>query len=219
MLDFRELLYRPDGSKRAMCNMLIIVINLVVFAVLELLGDTQSAQFMYEHGAAFPPAVFAGGEYSRLFTCIFMHFGAAHLFNNMLVLYFLGDNLERAVGKIRYLIIYLGSGVLSSFVSNLVMYHSVDYAVSAGASGAIFGVFGALFFLVLWNRGRMEELTVKRLGLFIVLTLYSGFTAAGVDNCAHVAGLISGFLLALLFGRRKRKGGHRPEDTVCEIEG
>lgn len=217
MLDFRELLYRQDGSKRAMCNLLVIAANLVVFVVLELLGDTRSAQFMYEHGAAFPPAVFAGGEYGRLFTSTFMHFGAAHLLNNMLVLYFLGDNLERVVGKFRYLIIYFGSGVLSSFLSNYMMYRSGDYSVSAGASGAIFGVFGALFFLVLWNRGRMEELTIKQLGLFIILTLYSGFTAAGVDNCAHVTGLISGFLLAVLFGRRKRKGGHGPEEPVREI--
>ena len=214
MLDYRELIYRRDGSRRAALNMLIIVINILVFLWLELKGSTMDAQFMYEHGASFPIAVIEQKEYYRLFTSMFMHFGASHLFNNMLVLFFLGDNLERAVGKIRYLFIYLGSGVIGAIVSAIAMYKSGDYGVGAGASGAIFGVFGALFFLVLYHRGRMEDLTVKRLGVFILMTLYSGFTSTGVDNYAHVAGLLSGFLLALLIGRRKRKGVYRTERTV-----
>ncbi len=206
MLDFRELLYRRDGSRRALMNTLIIATNLLVFLWLEIQGSTKNASFMYLHGASYPSAIINEKEYYRLFTSMFMHFGAEHLFNNMLVLFFLGDNLERAVGKIRYLIIYLGSGFIGACVSTFGMYASGDYGVGAGASGAIFGVFGALFFLVLYHKGRMEDLTIRRLGLFILLTLYSGFTATGVDNYAHVGGLIAGFLLALLFGRRRQKG-------------
>ncbi|MBE5906485.1 MAG: rhomboid family intramembrane serine protease [Lachnospiraceae bacterium] len=206
MLDFRELLYRPDGRRRAFTNTLIVSINILVFAVLELIGDTTDPEFMYRWGASYPVAVMESKEYYRLFTSMFMHFGLTHLVNNMLPLFFLGDNLERAVGKVRYLIIYLGSGALGGLLSVYIGYGENSHAVGAGASGAIFGVFGALFFLVIYHRGRLEELTTRRLGLCIVLTLYSGFTSTGVDNFAHVGGLISGFLLAMIVGRRKRKG-------------
>ncbi|MCR4956812.1 MAG: rhomboid family intramembrane serine protease [Lachnospiraceae bacterium] len=207
---YKELLYRPDGRRRALLNTIVIALNILVFLVLEVLGDTTDGQFMYLCGASYPPEIVEQQQYYRLFLSMFMHFGAAHLMNNMLVLFFLGDNLERAVGKIRYLLIYLGSGFCGGLASSYVMYAKREYAVGAGASGAIFGVFGALFFLVLYNRGRMEDLSTKRLGIFILLTLYSGFTSPGVDNYAHVGGLISGFLLALLIGRRKRKGKNSP---------
>ncbi|SFQ20037.1 rhomboid protease GluP [Lachnospiraceae bacterium XBB1006] len=212
MLDCRELLYRPDGKRRAFTNTLIVGLNILVFAVLELMGDTNDPEFMYHWGANYPAAVIEGKEYYRLFTSMFMHFGMTHLVNNMLPLFFLGDNLERAVGKVRYLIIYLGSGVFGGLLSVYIGYGENSHAVGAGASGAIFGVFGALFFLLLYHRGRLEDLTARRMGICIALTLYSGFTSTGVDNFAHVGGLISGFLLAMIVGRRKRKGKSPYED-------
>lgn len=136
-----------------------------------------------------------------------MHFGINHLVNNMLVLFFLGDNLERAVGHWRYLIIYLLSGLGAGSLSVYMMIRSGDYAVSAGASGAIFGMVGALLYIVIRNRGRLENVTTKRLGFMILLSLYLGFTSSGVDNMAHVGGLISGFLLAVLLYHKKKKGG------------
>ncbi len=212
MLDFREIIYRPDGELRSMTNMLIIAVNIVVFILLEVLGSTENPAFMFRCGANYPPAIMEGKEYYRLFFSMFMHFGIQHLANNMLVLFFLGDNLERAVGKLRYLIIYLGSGLAGAYASSYISYRNGDYGVGAGASGAIFGVLGALFFLVIYHKGHLEELTVKRMGICIALTLYSGFTSTGVDNYAHVTGLFSGFLLAMIVGRRKRKGKSSYED-------
>ena len=81
-------------------NTIIIVINVVVFAVLTFLGDTTDVQFMHHHGANFWPSVIEEHEYYRLLTCTFIHFGISHLFNNMLVLAYIGDNLERALGKV-----------------------------------------------------------------------------------------------------------------------
>lgn len=206
MSGFRKIMYRSNGSKRAFVNMLIVACNILVFIVLEIKGSTLDTRFLLEHGAMYPTNIINQAEYYRFLTAMFMHYGADHLVNNMLVLYYLGDNLERAVGKIKYLIIYFLSGIAGSVLSVYMMYETGDYAVAVGASGAIFGVFGALFCLVIKCRGRMEDLTVKRLGIFIVLTLYSGYVSKGVDNYAHIGGLITGFVLALFIGKVKRKG-------------
>ena len=198
---------RPPRRKGniAFVNIIIVAINICVFFFLEWLGDTESAQFMAEHGAIYPPFVILEGEYYRLFTAMFLHFGIRHLFNNMLVLFFLGDNLERAVGHVKYLVIYLLSGICAGVFSIYMMTKTGDMAVSAGASGAIFGMIGALLYIVIINKGRLEDITFQRLGLMIILSLYMGFTSTGVDNMAHIGGLISGAILALLL-YRKHKG-------------
>ena len=200
---------RPFNIKRflkekAVCNGLIIVINIIVFIVLEWKGSTVSAEYMLSKGAMAAPMIYEGQEYYRFITSLFMHFGIEHLFNNMLVLFFLGDNLERAVGKIKYILIYFLSGVCGSVLSLLLTSTREGIVVSAGASGAIFGVMGALFCVVIINRGRLEDLTSRKLGFLIVLTLYQGFTSTGVDNFAHVGGMIAGIILALLLYRRRK---------------
>ena len=77
--------------------------------------------------------------------------------------------------------------------------------MSAGASGAIFGVVGALFYVVAVNKGRLEDMTTRRLGILIVMTLYLGFTSTGVDNFAHIGGLLTGFAVGAALYRRPRR--------------
>lgn len=184
-------------DSRQKMNLIIVAANIVVFVVLSILGDTENTQFMLEHGADFAPLV-REGEYYRLVTSMFLHFGIDHIFNNMLVLIFLGDMLEQCVGKLRYLLIYLGGGIIGNIVSVWFAFRSGDFAVSAGASGAVFAVIGALIWLVLRNRGRLGEYSGRRLILMAVLSVLQGVTAGGVDNCAHIGGLVSGFVLALM---------------------
>ena len=179
------------------------MINIIVFLSLSVLGDTESAAFMEQHGAVFLPDVFGQGEWWRLFTAMFLHFGLAHLANNMIVLFWTGDRLERLIGKWRYLIIYFGAGLCGNLLSLLVTQGKGTLTVSAGASGAIFGVFGALLWVIIANRGRVEELNIRGIVIMIALSLYYGFTSTGVDNWCHVGGLISGFFLSLLLYRRK----------------
>ena len=95
----------------AICTVALIVINAAVFFILTLFGDTEDALFMLQHGAMYEPYIIDGHEYYRIFTCIFLHFGISHLLNNMVLLGALGWNLELEIGKIRFLIIYLGSGI------------------------------------------------------------------------------------------------------------
>ena len=185
------------------CNKAIVVINILVFLVFEWLGDTENAIFMYNHGAMYPDAVLIEGEWYRIVTCMFIHFGIHHLGNNMLILFFLGDNLERALGHVKFTILYLLSGMTGSLLSMVYMLKTQDYAVSGGASGAIFGVIGALIYIVARNRGRLEDLTSKRLIFMAALSLYHGFTSVGVDNFAHVGGLVGGFILAVILYRKK----------------
>lgn len=197
------------------CNKVLIALNIVVFLALEFLGNTEDSTFMLEHGAMFPWEILVEGQWYRLFTCMFLHFGIRHLGNNMLVLFFLGDNLERALGHVKYVILYVVSGLCASGLSLVMMLRTEDFAVSAGASGAIFGVMGAMIYVLIRNQGRLEDLTAKRLIFMAGLSLYFGFTSTGVDNYAHLGGLLSGILLAILLYRKKRgysAGDYRSRD-------
>ena len=190
---------------RAWINGTLIVINILYFVYLELAGSTEDAYFMLEHGAMYGPFVLEDHEYYRLFTSMFMHFGIDHIVNNMLVLFVLGDNLERALGKIKYLLFYLLCGVGANAVSLLFEISAEDWAVGAGASGAIFGVVGGLIYVVAANKGRLEDLSSRQLITMAAFSLYLGFTSTGVDNTAHVAGLVIGLILAAILYRRPKR--------------
>ena len=196
-------------------NTIIIVINAVVFAVLTFLGDTTDVQFMHHHGANFWPSVIEEHEYYRLLTCTFIHFGISHLFNNMLVLAYIGDNLERALGKVKYLVLYLAAGIGSSAVSAVWSMFKDEYSVSGGASGAIFGVVGALLVIVIKNRGQLEDLSSRQLMFFAGFSIYHGVTSAGIDNMAHISGFLIGALLGGLLYRRKRYWKQNSKGTAA----
>lgn len=193
---------RSFFKSRQPVTLLIVGINIAVFIVLSILGNTEDALFMLNHGAVFVPLVVDGGEYYRIFTSMFLHFGLQHLFYNMLVLIFLGDYLEAAVGKIRFLIIYLAGGIAGNLLSIAYELYTQEFAVSAGASGAIFSVTGALIYLVLRKKDRVPGLSGQRLILMAVLTILQGMTAIGIDNEAHIGGLAAGFLLGWLLTLR-----------------
>ena len=117
-------------------NLLMIGINVVIFIIMEFLGSTEDTGFMLQWGAACRPFIL-NGEWYRLFTSMFLHFGIEHLLNNMLVLFVLGSRLEQVIGKIKFLLIYLIGGVLGNVISLLIELRTQDFAVSAGASGAM----------------------------------------------------------------------------------
>lgn len=144
-----------------------MAVNALVFLYLEAAGSSEDAYFMYTKGAMLKVAVIEDGEYYRLLTAMFMHFGISHLVNNMIVLFALGDNLERALGHIKYLILYLFSGIGANWISMMIG-NKDPMVVSAGASGAIFGVIGGLFYAVAVNKGRLEDLQTKQLAVMIV---------------------------------------------------
>ncbi|MBQ6834739.1 MAG: rhomboid family intramembrane serine protease [Lachnospiraceae bacterium] len=204
-----------NSGKRAYVNIGLMILNVLYFLYLEIAGSSEDVYFMYEKGAMFAPAVLEDGEYYRLLTAMFMHFGIDHIINNMIVLFALGDNLERALGHIKYLLLYLFCGVGANWIS-MMMDSPDSMVVSAGASGAVFGVVGGLFYAVLVNRGQLEDLSTRQLIVMIVLSLYLGFTESGVDNVAHIGGLILGILAGVLLYRKPKKFMNRGEN---EYEG
>lgn len=188
----------------AICTVALSVINIAVFFILTMFGDTEDAVFMLQHGAMYEPNIIEGHEYYRIFTCLFLHFGITHLLNNMVLLGALGWNLELEIGKVRFVIIYFASGIIGNIVSLFYDLTLEQPAVSAGASGAIFGLMGALLYVVIANRGRLGRLSGRGMLVMVILSLYFGLTSTGVDNLAHIGGLVSGFLLAVLLYRRKQ---------------
>ena len=215
MQNIPERQYHPNEDiidrmrrRRQKCimNLIIIAVNVILFLAAEATGGSENTEHMVRMGASYTPLV-EGGEYWRLFTSMFLHFGLAHLLNNMVLLFFLGDYMERFLGKVRYLILYLGGGILGNIFSYWSELQQGRQVVSAGASSAIFAVLGGLVVLLLIHRGRLEDLSLPRVLLMAALSLYVGFRSAGVDGFAHLGGFLGGALLAaamkLLPGGRK----------------
>lgn len=187
-------------------TILLAAANVIVFFYLTFQGMTEDGAFMLEHGAMYVPYVLESGEYYRLFSSMFMHFGFEHLVNNIVMLLVIGFTLEREIGTIKFLIIYLLSGLGGNLLSAVWDMMSGSFAVSAGASGAIFGIVGALLYVAIRNRGRVGDVSGRGLAFMVILSLYYGFTSGGVDNFAHIGGLLSGFILSvLLYWKRQRK--------------
>ncbi len=206
---------RP-GSPRykvfTLMNTIIIIANVIAFLIQHFSPFFGGASSMLAKGALSWYFVLEEKQYYRVLTSMFMHSDFEHLFNNMLVLFFVGDNLERAAGKYKYLFIYFGTGILAGLTS--ISYNMwkeggqflVDNTVfSIGASGAIFGVVGAMFFIVAINRGRLEDISTRQMVLFVIFSLYGGIVNTQIDQAAHVGGFLAGVLLAALIYRRPRR--------------
>ena len=135
------------------------------------------------------------GEYYRLITGIFLHNGILHLICNMYSLYVIGTQLESFLGKIKYLIVYLLSGlagsVLSIFFSN---------SFSVGASGAIFGLLGSLLYFGYHYRVYLDSVIKSQIIPLIIFNLMLGFMLRGIDNWAHIGGLIGGVFSTMAVG-------------------
>ena len=189
-------------ARRNLITFILILVNILIFLIVDFTGGgTANTQHMIAVGAAYPPLILEKGQWVRIFTSMFLHFGIEHLINNMLVLGVLGERLEPIAGRVRFLIIYLVGGIGGNLLSLYISSRTKNYAVSAGASGAVFALMGGLIYVILKNRGRVRDLSLQRIIIMAVLSVYLGFAGGGVDNAAHIGGMVSGFLAALLLYR------------------
>ena len=180
---------------------ILVAANVIVYLICTFTGN-----LLYNIGELDAAAVLLRGEYGRIIYSMFLHAGIDHLFNNMVILFFLGAMIEKVTGHIQLLLIYLLSGIGANICSLLYKVMTMDSMASVGASGAIFGLDGVLLAWILLDRQAMPDVTPRRVLLMIVLSLYSGFTAHNIDNAAHVGGLLTGFAVgALLCALRRRK--------------
>jgi membrane associated rhomboid family serine protease len=181
----------------------LVGINVLMFAIAVSLGGgllVPNLEVMIRLGANYTPLTLAG-QWWRLLTCTFLHFGFAHLAFNMWALYVNGLIAERIFGNIRYVFIYLVAGVSASVAS--LLWHPI--VTGAGASGAIFGVLGALIaFFIRGSGGVPRSVTRPQLAsvaVFVVYSLANGARIRGIDNAAHLGGLAAGFCMGLLLAR------------------
>lgn len=190
-------------GERPFITYFLLSVNALVFLILELLGDTEDSLFMFRHGAMFTDAIAQKGEYWRLFTAMFLHFGANHIFSNMLVLFALGSRLEQGLGHWRFGLVYLFSGLGANLFSHMTKIWAGENILSAGASGAVFGLMGAMIFCGLFDKERIGALSPGQVMIMLGLSFYHGVGAA-VDDMAHLSGLGLGFLLTglLIFTQR-----------------
>ena len=187
----------------------LVAINVIVFLICTFYGDV-----LYNKGELDIVGVLADKQYGRLLWAMFLHVGIEHLFNNMVILFFLGAMIEKVTGHISFLLLYFLSGIGGNLCSLSVKLLQMDYSASVGASGAIFGLDGVLLAWILLDRQSMPDVTPKRVILMIALSLYSGFTAQNIDNAAHVGGLVTGFLAGLLFCALRK---HRRQKKTEEV--
>lgn len=192
-------------------TVVLILINVLVFIAVELTGTSQNAWHVLDYGAAYTPYIVQNGEVYRLFTSMFLHFGIEHLVNNMLVLFVLGSRLEQVIGKLRFLFIYLAGGIAGNIFSLILELRNQDFSVSAGASGAVFAVMGAMIYVVIRNKGWLGDLSMRQILVMAAFSLYFGFTSSGVDNAAHIGGMIAGFVLAVLIWHPRKKRDQQME--------
>jgi membrane associated rhomboid family serine protease len=189
----------------AQVTTLIIVANVIVFVLMVLTGSPTSRRTLERFGALTNPL--PASQWWRLVTSMFVHIGFAHIAFNVLALFIFGGTVEHRYGKGRYLMLYLGAGVLGSATS--LAYSNAS--LSAGASGAIFGVIGAGLAMVLWNRDRPGMRAQLRSWIFLIaINIFIGAETPGIDLRAHIGGLLGGFVIAsALEAAAKRRGGTR----------
>ena len=185
----------------------LIVINVIVFLAetatgVRLGGCSGSCGTVWYHGVLFGPSIAHQHEFWRILTGGFLHDGVLHIGVNMLSLYFVGSALEPIVGRANFGAIYLVSLLAGSFGALLFQ----PQVPTVGASGAIFGIFGALI-VVAYHRG--VPIWQSGLGFFLVLNLFFSLTFAGISIGGHLGGLIAGALCGeMVIQWRERR--HRP---------
>ena len=174
----------------------LIAVNLILY-VLTLLPGIGT--ILWKNGIQVNYLVLTG-EWWRIFSAIFLHAGFMHVLFNMFSLYLFGPELERIAGKARFTTIYLISGIVGNVATYL--FYDISYA-SLGASGAVFGIFGAFGALVYYTRRTMPMLR-KLILPIIIISVIMTFLQSNVNIYAHLGGLVTGFLLGLVYLHPKR---------------
>ena len=182
----------------------IIAINVIMYLV------TAYLSFVYAKGSLFNSdtnvlillgakvnELIAKGQYYRFISCMFLHGGIVHLGVNMYSLYAIGPMVERVYGRVKYLAIYFISGICASIFSYI-----FSTSVSIGASGAIFGLLGAVLVFAIRSKGKTETAFIRSILSVIFINIFIGATLPNIDNFAHVGGLLGGMLIAFLVSFR-----------------
>ncbi len=184
-------------SGNILCTAALILINVVLLALTYLTGGIGTEN-MVRMGALSTELLFNHHQYYRLFTAMFLHFGVIHLASNMLFLYVFGSVIERYYGKVKFLLIYLGAGLAGNIV-----YALLSDGVAAGASGAVFGLVGAMLSFSRIIKRSVEGKDTYFMILFAIISICGGMFMEGVANSAHIGGFVFGLIAGHLMYKKK----------------
>lgn len=173
----------------------LLTIMVVYFVFMTLNGGSTNSDILLKYGALYPPAVLAYNQYYRFITAIFIHIGFMHILFNGYALYIFGPQIEKLMGPKKYLLFFLLTGI----GGNLITFFFSFYSLSAGASGSLFGLFGAFLYLIHRHKDMVtpegRKSILQLLGLNLVLTI----AVPSISITAHFGGLIIGYLLSYIF--------------------
>jgi rhomboid protease GluP len=193
----------PLPLARPRLTYVLLGINILVWLAMTATGGSTSTAVLIRFGAK-DNSLIANGEVWRLLTSMFLHIGLMHLFFNSYALYIFGIEVERLYGNARFVVIYLLAGLWGSLIS-----FAFGPNLSAGASGAIFGLLGVMLAFFRRHRelfgdsGRRQVINLLGIAVF---NLVLGFTVPGIDNLAHLGGLVSGAILGWLLAPEYQVG-------------
>lgn len=184
-------------SNRLTVTNILILINIAVFLMEEVAGGSTKTSVALRFGAQLSSAVIGQGQWWRLFTAMFVHFGAMHIFSNMISLYLLGRSAEQILGPGRMLAVYFVSGIAGNLITLALDVSRGGNTLSAGASGAIFGLMGLYIAMALMPRLR-PMVSVRNILIMLALNAAYGISNRSVNMAAHGGGLAAGTVLSLI---------------------
>lgn len=191
---------RKINLSQSIVTMGILIVLLIVFLVEVFLGGSENTNVLMKMGAMSNYAVVVGHQWWRLFTAQFLHIGVMHLVSNAVIIYYMGQYMEPIMGHTRFLVTYLLAGMGGNLMS---LAFSSDRGLSAGASTALFSLFGAMTAIGLRNiHNPMISYLGRQAFVLALINLALDIFVPGIDIWGHIGGLIVGFLLAIIMGDR-----------------
>ena len=199
--------------KKPIITVALIIINIIVFALMYMLGNGSYDSTTLESFGAFKRDLILNGQYYRLITSAFIHIGITHLLVNCYSLYVIGRQLESFLGKIKFLVVYLVSALTGSLLSMV-----FPMRLSVGASGAIFGLLGSILYFGYNYRVYLGTVLRSQIIPLIIINLLIGFILPGINNAAHIGGLIGGILITMAIGiKYKSKISQQINGTILLV--
>lgn len=190
----REEFVMQQFKSKDYVTILLVIANITVYIFCTIQGDV-----LYNMGSLSVVDIIDRQEYYRVLTSMFLHAGPQHIWGNMIFLAALGDMLERSIGHGRFFTIYMLAGIGGNLLSMGRELATGQFCSTVGASGAVFGLIGALLLLICRNNGTYGEVSLRRMILALIYLFYSGMQSETTNNAAHLGGFVVGFIVMAVF--------------------
>ena len=176
-------------------TLILVAVNLLLYFVPRLFSFPVSLQELLNAGGITVQDI-ENGEYYRLLTAAFLHFDIRHIVSNMLILFMMGERTERIYGHFRFLLLCLFGALVPNILSYWFYKLTNEYVISAGASGLVFALNGAMITAAV--KKAPGALDIRRLIFYTLFSLYAGFTSVSTNNIAHLSGVLAGFVIGFV---------------------